>query len=94
MLRDGRAYSSTAAALPTSFEFSTVAGVTWLLRERLLNGATDSIEELLPDLIEIIVEPYLSDGETPAAPIAQRRLGPPRSTAAESPGFTPHLGAA
>jgi AcrR family transcriptional regulator len=59
LLREGRACGPAAAGLPESFEYATACGVAWLLCDRLATEATNAIEALLPDLLEIAVEPYL-----------------------------------
>ncbi len=59
LLRRGREASPLAEELPATLEDATVAGVAWLLHQRLVMGELDDIEGLLPALVEIVVEPYL-----------------------------------
>ncbi len=70
LLCEGRMHSLAGSRLPASFEYATVTGVAWLLREWLVRGEASRIEALLPDLVEIVLEPYF-EGEaqtTPKAP--------------------------
>lgn len=68
LLRRGRQSSPLAAELPATLEDSTVAGVTWLLHQRIVSGEIEGIEALLPELLEIVVEPYLGDDLGSPAP--------------------------
>lgn len=62
-LRQGRLLVSATEDLPEALEEATVAGVAWLLREQLEAGGAESIEELLPRLLDIVLSPYLGEGE-------------------------------
>lgn len=62
-LREGRALSSTADGLPETVEEATIGGLAWLLRERLESGRGLHIEELLPRMIEIALDPYMDGGK-------------------------------
>lgn len=68
-LCEGRMHDSAGGRLPSSFEYATVTGVAWLLCERLVTGKTSGVEALLPDLVEIVLEPYL-EGEAQSTPEA------------------------
>ncbi len=59
LLRAGRAHSSAGGELPASFEYATVAGLAWLLRERLVDGEKNGVKVLLPDLVEFVLTPYI-----------------------------------
>jgi AcrR family transcriptional regulator len=60
-LRRGRELSPVADELPPALEVATVGGLLWFLQQRIVNGETKGIEESLPDLIRIVVEPYLGE---------------------------------
>lgn len=62
-LRQGRLLDSAAEDLPEALEEATVAGVAWLLRERLETGGAEGIDELLPRLLDFVLAPYLGEGE-------------------------------
>lgn len=63
LLRRGRAFSPLAAELPPTLEEATVGGIAWLLHQRLVMGEVKGIEALLPELVEIAVEPYVGEDE-------------------------------
>jgi AcrR family transcriptional regulator len=65
LLRSGREYSPVPDELPATLEFATVAGLAWLLQQRIASGEAAGITKLLPEVLEIVVEPYL--GETATA---------------------------
>lgn len=75
LLRKGRAVSPVAGELPATLENATVAGVTWLLHQRIVVGEVEGIESLLPELLEIVVEPYLGD-DLSRSPAAGRTASP------------------
>jgi AcrR family transcriptional regulator len=62
-LREGRLLDSAAEDLPETLEEATVAGVAWLLRERLETGGPEGVRELLPRLVDVVLAPYLGSGE-------------------------------
>jgi len=62
-LRQGRLLDSAAEDLPEALEEATVAGVAWLLRERLETTGVEGIEELLPRLVDVVLGPYLGGGD-------------------------------
>jgi len=68
LLRRGRDFSPSPEALPETLEEATIGGVAWLLHQRLVMGEVGEIEALYPELVEIVLGPYL--GEAEAARIA------------------------
>jgi AcrR family transcriptional regulator len=58
-LHEGRLLGSAAEDLPEALEEATVAGVAWLLRERLETRGAEAVEEMLPRLAEVVLGPYL-----------------------------------
>lgn len=64
MLRGGREHSPVADELPATLEFATVGGLAWFLQQRIVQGEAGGIAELLPEVLEIVVEPYLGEGAT------------------------------
>lgn len=62
-LRSGREASPLTAELPDTLETAIAGGVLWLLQQRLMLGETDEVRSYLPDLVRIVVEPYLGERE-------------------------------
>jgi AcrR family transcriptional regulator len=58
-LRAGRSRGGASVGLPQSLEFATAAGLSWYLQERIAAGAAARANTLLPELLEIVAEPYL-----------------------------------
>jgi AcrR family transcriptional regulator len=59
-LRAGRSQGGASVDLPQSLEFATVGGLSWYLQERIAAGDAASASALLPELLEIVAEPYLA----------------------------------
>lgn len=64
LLRTGREHSPIAAELPASLEFATVGGLVWFLQQRVVLGEFEGVEKHLPDVMEIVVEPYFGESAT------------------------------
>jgi AcrR family transcriptional regulator len=62
LLREGRRLDS-AAELPAALEETIVAGLAWLLRERLEAHGVEGVEEMLPRLVDVTLWPYLGGEE-------------------------------
>ena len=72
LLRSGRRSAPRGAELPASLEDVLVGGVVWMLVRRL-SSDPDSVEELLPDILEFALVPYL--GEVAAHEVAHQSSG-------------------
>lgn len=70
LLRAGREHSPFADELPTTLEFATVGGLTWFLQQRVVAGEAAEASKFLPEVLEIVAEPYL--GEEATAELAAR----------------------
>jgi hypothetical protein len=57
-LREGRSAGPDGGDLPESFEGTTIAGLAWLLQQRLAAGDPVDPTELLPEMERIAIEPY------------------------------------
>jgi hypothetical protein len=70
-LEAGRKGRSAAVLdqLSASTEEALVGGVVSLISRRIIAGRTADLEQLLPDLVEFVLTPYLGSAE--AAAIAQ-----------------------
>jgi AcrR family transcriptional regulator len=67
LLRRGRDLRKRRADLPSGLEAATVAGVAWLIQQRLVAERAEDVPALLPEVAEIVLEPYLGEGETAGA---------------------------
>lgn len=79
LFRMGRKVSPHGAELPATFEETIVGGIFWVLYRRIVMGQTEQIEELLPELVEFSLTPYL--GIEAAKRVAAEQ---PRPAAAET----------
>jgi hypothetical protein len=68
--REGRPPEVLARLSPTTEE-ALVGGMVSLISRRIIAGKTEDLEELLPDLVEFTLTPYLGSRE--AAKIAQEK---------------------
>ena len=59
ILREGRAAGPSGEGPPASFEDAAVAGLAWILQQRLAERRPVAVEELLPEIAGFVVEPYL-----------------------------------
>lgn len=66
LLRSGREHSAVSGELPETLEYALVGGVAWLLQQRISIGEAATITELLPEVLEIVAEPYLGEAATAA----------------------------
>lgn len=55
----GRDVSPHGEELPESLEEALVGGVFWIVHQRLLRSEDADIKEILPDLAEFVLAPYL-----------------------------------
>jgi AcrR family transcriptional regulator len=58
-LRRCRDASPLAAELPQTLELATLGGVVWFLQQRIVLSEIDDAPALLPELVEIVLEPYV-----------------------------------
>ena len=59
LFRMGRKVSPKGDELPDTLEETIVGGVFWILYQRIIMGQVEQIEELLPELVEFSLTPYL-----------------------------------
>jgi predicted acyltransferase (DUF342 family) len=55
----GRKVSPKGDELPATLEETIVGGIFWILYQRIIMGQAEQIEELLPELVEFALTPYL-----------------------------------
>jgi AcrR family transcriptional regulator len=59
LFRMGRKVSAKGDELPGTLEETIVGGIFWILYQRIIMGQTEQIEELLAELVEFSLTPYL-----------------------------------
>jgi AcrR family transcriptional regulator len=59
LFRIGRKVSPHGDRLPSTLEETLTGGVFWVIYQRIVSGDTERIEELLPELVEFILTPYV-----------------------------------
>jgi AcrR family transcriptional regulator len=59
LLRVGRDVSPERAELPETLEEAVVGGIFWVVYQRLTVATPEAVAELLPELIEFALTPYL-----------------------------------
>ncbi len=63
LLEPGRELSPYAEQLPATLEEATIGGVAWLLGQRLVMGQIESLDDLYPEIVQIVIAPYLGEAE-------------------------------
>jgi AcrR family transcriptional regulator len=76
LFRIGRTVSPHGEQLPDTFEETIIGGIFWVIYHRLTVGETERIEELLPELVEFVLTPYLG-AESAKRAAAEQRSEPP-----------------
>ena len=59
LFRIGRKMSPHGEDLPATLEETIIGGVFWIIYQRIILGETEQIEELLPQLVEFALTPYV-----------------------------------
>jgi hypothetical protein len=59
LLKPGRGVSPYGSELPETLEEALTGGIFWILYQRLLPGELEQVEDLLPELVEFVLTPYL-----------------------------------
>jgi AcrR family transcriptional regulator len=62
-LREGRRFNPRSARLPDGLEIAIAGGLVWLVHQRLVGDRVDEIEELLPEMLQVTLTPYLGEAE-------------------------------
>jgi hypothetical protein len=63
ILKAGRPEHSGERPLPEATEETLVGGIVSLIVREISAGRTEDLEKLLPDLVELILAPYLGSEE-------------------------------
>lgn len=61
VLREGRELSSSPDDLPERLEEGIIGGVAWHLSERLVEGRAEALPGFAPDLLTIVLSPYMGE---------------------------------
>ncbi len=73
-LREGRVHNPRAGRLPDGLEVAIVGGLVWLVHQRLVAGQEDEVKDLLPEMLQVTLTPYVGEVEAGrAADAAQAR---------------------
>jgi len=77
LFRLGRRVSQRGEELPGTLEETIVGGVFWIIYQRIVMGQADEIGELLPELVEFSLTPYLGAeaAKAEAARVAKAKAG-------------------
>ncbi len=59
LLREGRRCTPLGPSLPDLIEDALVGGIGGIVGARVLNGATASLSDLRPELVELVLTPYV-----------------------------------
>jgi AcrR family transcriptional regulator len=59
LFRIGRKVSPQGDELPATLEETIIGGVFWIIYQRIILGETEQIEQLLPELVEFALTPYI-----------------------------------
>ncbi len=73
-LREGRELNPRSTRLPDGLEVAIAGGLMWLVHQRLIAGQVDDLKELLPEMLQVTLTPYVGEVEAArAAEAAQAR---------------------
>jgi AcrR family transcriptional regulator len=74
-LREGRELNPRAERLPEGLEVAIAGGLVWLVHQRLVADRADGLKELLPEMLQVTLTPYVGEVEAArAAEAAQARV--------------------
>ena len=59
LFRIGRKVSPRGEELPETLEETIIGGIFWVIYQRIIRGETERIEQLLPELVEFALTPYI-----------------------------------
>jgi AcrR family transcriptional regulator len=79
LFRRGREFHPHGEALPSTLELTLAGSVVWSAYQRIIVGEADRIEAVLPEVVELVLRPYLGDEE--AARHARESAAPARPAA-------------
>lgn len=62
-LREGRALNPMSSKLPDGLEAALAGGIAWLIHQRLVAGDVESLKDLLPEMVQLTLTPYVGEEE-------------------------------
>jgi AcrR family transcriptional regulator len=60
-LREGRDLNPMAGKMPEGLEVAIAGGIAWLVHQRLVNGSGEKLRELLPEIVQLTLTPYVGE---------------------------------
>lgn len=66
-LREGRALNPRSAEMPAGLEAALAGGIAWLVHQRLVRDEIDELKALLPEMIQLMLTPYVGEEEARSA---------------------------
>ncbi len=74
-LRQGREFNPRASRLPDGLEVAIAGGIAWLVHQRLVADDVDDLKQLLPEMLQVTLTPFIGEVEAGrAADAAQARV--------------------
>ena len=62
-LREGRALNPRSEEMPAGLEVALAGGLAWLVHQRLIGDEIEEIKMLLPEMIQLVLTPYVGEDE-------------------------------
>jgi AcrR family transcriptional regulator len=78
LFRMGRKVAAKGESLPGTLEETIVGGIFWIIYQRIVMGQVEEIEQLLPELVEFSLTPYVG-AEAAKRTAAEAPIVPPNS---------------
>lgn len=73
ILREGRQLSSAGRKLPEALEETMIGGIAWTVQQRLATGDLAGLKQLMPQVLLIVLAPYLGGATAERTPQARIR---------------------
>jgi AcrR family transcriptional regulator len=78
LFRMGRKVAAKGERLPGTLEETIVGGIFWIIYQRIVMGQVEEIEQLLPELVEFSLTPYVG-AEAAKRTASEAPIVPPNS---------------
>ena len=63
LLAEGRALSPRGESLPSTLEGTLAGSVLWSIYQRIISGEADRVKDLFPEVVELVLRPYIGSEE-------------------------------